>query len=185
MSRDDPDREELRRRARLLARRKEAPRAAGEDLLAVEIVLASERYAVECAYVREVQTLRDLTPLPGTPPWIAGVVNVRGEILSVTDLRRLFALREKGLPEQTKLVVLEGEGRAFGVVADTVVGTRSVPLSSIAPPPPTIDGPGRSFLRGVAADGLIVLDALRILTDPSLVVGKRPGPALESKGDLP
>lgn len=184
MSRDDSDREELRRRARLLARREEAPRAAGEDLLAVEIVLASERYAVECAFVREVQTLRELTPVPGTPPWVAGVVNVRGEILSVTDLRRLFSIAGRGLPERTKIVVLEGAGRAFGVVADEVVGTRKVPEASLQAPPSTLDGAGGAFVRGVTADGLIVLDAERILTDASLVVGGRPGPGNEAKGEV-
>ena len=80
----------LRARARVLARpRKQAP--ATETLLELlEFRLARERYAVEVRYVREVYPLKDLTPLPSTPPFVLGVVNVRGRILPVLDSARKF-----------------------------------------------------------------------------------------------
>src|ERR1700712_5225839 len=89
----------LRERARLLARVPESEPVAGAVLELLEFSLAQERYAVENRFVREVCPLKELTPLPCTPPFLLGVVNVRGRILPVLDLKKFFDLPEKGLTD--------------------------------------------------------------------------------------
>lgn len=83
----------LRDRAHLLARPPEQAATADTQLEVLEFRLAQERYAVETRHVREVCPLKDLTPLPCTPPFVLGVVNVRGCILPVLDLKIFLSYR--------------------------------------------------------------------------------------------
>ncbi|MDA8325786.1 MAG: chemotaxis protein CheW [Nitrospiraceae bacterium] len=81
----------LRKRALALAKEPEAPDS-GEHIDVLEFLLARERYAVESSYVREVWPLKDLTPVPCTPPFVLGIIGVRGRILSVLDLKKFLNL---------------------------------------------------------------------------------------------
>jgi purine-binding chemotaxis protein CheW len=159
----------LAERARLLARK---PAASGLQpaLEILEFRLAAERYAVETRYVREVVALRELTPLPGTPAFIAGICSVRGQILAVIDLKRFFNLPSQGLTDLHRLVILDGEGLEFGLLADMTAGVYTLPLASLQPAPTTIGGQAANYFRGVTADHLALLDASRLLADPRLIV---------------
>lgn len=138
------------------------------DLLVFE--LAQERYALALDHVREVCPLAALVPVPCTPRFVLGIINLRGEICPVIDLRRLFNLPERGLSNATRAVVLRHGEREFGLLADVVVGVLALARNSIHAAPPTLTGIQAEFLQGVAEDGLIVLDAPRILAHPSMVV---------------
>jgi len=89
----------LKKRAQVLARAPKREDEAGECLEVVEFLLAYEQYGIESSYIREVYPLKDLTPLPCTPPFVLGIINVRGQILSVIDLKKIFDLPQKGLTE--------------------------------------------------------------------------------------
>lgn len=168
-----PEAEERRRvleaRASALARPLAAP-SGGESLEVVEFRLAGERYAFASAWVREVLFLTELTRLPCTPAFVLGIANVRGEIVSVVDLKHFFDLPRAGIGELDKLLVLHSPAMTFGVLADAIVGVRSLPLASLQAPLPTFTGPRRDYLLGVGADRLAVLDGARLLADPRLVV---------------
>jgi len=169
-----PSPEETRRvlkaRAAALARQPEQAEAGDEYIEVVEFALASESYAVESRYVREVHPLEDLTPLPCTPTFVLGIVNLRGEILSVIDIKKFFELPEKGLTDLDVAIVLESGDMRFGLLADAVAGARRVPLTALQPPLPTLTGIRERYLRGVTAERLIVLDAGKLLADESIVV---------------
>lgn len=160
----------LRSRARALARKSATAEAPDEILQLIEFVLAGERYGVEPHFVREVYPLRDFTPLPGVPSFVLGIVNVRGEILSVVNLKKFFDLPEVGLGQLNKLIILHSERMEFGVLADEILGTRAIARSALQPAPPTISGIGGAYLRGVSGDGLIVLDGEKILSDEKMIV---------------
>lgn len=157
----------LKARARELAQETGEEGAAGESAEVVEILLAGERYAVESGYVREVYPLREITGLPGTPPFVLGVTNVRGRVVAVNDLRRFFGLPETRLTENGKLVILRHDRMELGVLADAVLGARPLPLAELQPPPA---GGGAEYLRGVTGDRTALLDAERILTDERIVI---------------
>jgi purine-binding chemotaxis protein CheW len=162
----------LRARARALASVAAATPVARMELLVFE--LAQEAYGLELDYVREVCPLRELVPVPCTPRFVLGIINLRGEIFPVIDLRRLFGLPERGLTNATRAIVLRDGMREFGVLADVVAGMRTVDGNTLRAPPAMQGGVHAMFLRGLAetdakAD-LIVLDARQILAHPSMVV---------------
>lgn len=168
-----PEPEESRRvlkaRAQALAREPEQPPAA-DTLALVEFLLAHETYAVESRHVREVYPLENLTPLPCTPAFVLGIVNLRGEILSVIDIRKFFDLPEKGLTDLNKVIVLQSDNMVVGILADAIVGFRGVPLSEVQPFLPTLTGIREKYLKGVTRERTVVLDAEKLLADEKIIV---------------
>jgi len=160
----------LRERARRLARATATDGASLDDLELLEFRLADETYAVETRHVVEVHVLRDLTPLPGTPEFVRGIVNLRGHILPVFDLKKFFALPEQGLGDLHRIIVVRGADLELGLLADTVTGVTREPRAGLAATLPTLTGIGAQYLLGVNERRLVVLDLDRILADPAIVV---------------
>ena len=160
----------LRARAKALARRPEDEPEAETLLEVLEFRLAEERYAVEIRHVSEVYPLKDLTPLPGTPAFVLGVVNVRGRILPVVDLKKFFELPEEGLTDLHRIILVEGNGLYLGLLADATVGVRSIPVGSLQASLPTLTGIRSDYLKGVTAERLVVLDVSRLMADSNLIV---------------
>ena len=169
-----PDAEEAKRilkaRARALAREPAKDEADDDYIEVVEFMLAYEQYAVETRHVREIHPLEHLTPLPCTPAFVLGIVNVRGEILSVIDLRKFFDLPEKGLTDLNKVIVLESGPMVFGILADAVIGAKRIRLAGIQPSLPTLTGVREAYLKGVTSERTVILDAEKLLADETIVV---------------
>lgn len=160
----------LRSRAHALARSVEQTDTAQVSLAVLEFQLGGERYAVDTRYVIEVLPLQMLTALPCTPPFIAGLVNVRGRIVTVLDLKKFFGLPESGLTDLPRVIHVEGHGVDLGLLADMDVGVHSMALADLHPPPPTASGRRGDYLQGVTGHPVMVLDMGRILTDPGITV---------------
>jgi purine-binding chemotaxis protein CheW len=160
----------LRERAQALARVVSPAPTADTMLELLEFGLASERYAVECRYVEDVQPLRELTPLPCTPAFLAGIVNVRGRIVPVLDLKKFFELPERGLTDLHRTIIVRGDDFEIGLLADVILGIRSMPATSLQPSLPTLTGIRADYLKGVAEGRLVVLAVDRILRDPKIVI---------------
>jgi len=162
----------LRERAARLA----AVSAADErhDVVTVlRVRLGTGLYAVDVSAVRETLTLRELTPLPGAPPFILGIISVRGRILSITDGRQLLGLDSSGAVYRD-VAVLEGRDTRFGLAVDEVVDVVDLALREIHPPPAPLTGAGSRYLRGLTAAGMAVLDTDAVLTDEQLIVRQTP-----------
>ncbi len=160
----------LRARAVALARPPESKPAAETQLDVLEFRLAAERYAVEIRHVREVYPLMELTPLPCVPNFVLGVVNVRGRILPVFDLRRLFGLPDQGITDLHRIILVGNEDLEFGLLADVIGSVRSIPLATLQPSLPTLSGIHADYLKGVTPESLVVLNLDRILSDPKIIV---------------
>lgn len=171
-SEESPDADEVERilvaRAQALA--KPPAMAAAKEIDVIEFLIAGEHYGLEFAFVREVFPVGALTPLPCTPAFVLGIVNVRGEIVSVVDLRKFFELPKWGLSDLNKVVILQSDDMTFGILADEVKGVRSLPRSDLHPALPTLTGVREDYLLGVTGEPLIVLDAAQLLADPRMVV---------------
>ena len=155
-------REILLARARAAAR----PPIEPEDVERLEVLafsLAAESYSVETCHVARVCQLENLTELPCTPPFIAGVMNLRGRILAIIDLRVFFDLPAKGLTELNRIVVLKSDRAELGLLADSVEGVRSVRVTELQQGIPTITGIRERFLRGITGQALAVLDGTLLL----------------------
>ncbi len=167
-----PDAGILKERARLLAREPVRAENAGSSEW-LEFLLAQETYALESRHVREVHPLENLTPLSCTPDFVLGIVNLRGEILSVIDLKKFFALPERGLTDLNKIIVLESADMRFGILADAILGVRRIPSAEIQPSLPTLTGIREKYLQGVSRERTVLLDAAKLLADRSIVVNEQ------------
>ena len=160
----------LKTRAQTLARRPEEEETGIERIDIVEFLLAHERYGIESSYIGEVYPLKDLTPLPCTPQFVLGIMNVRGNILSVIDLRKFFDLPEKGLTDLNKVIIVHDETMEFAILADAILGSRQIPVRDLQPSLPTLISVRADFLKGVTEERLVVLDGGKILSDRRIVV---------------
>lgn len=154
----------LKVRAQALARTQKKAEATGIQVEIMEFLLADGTYAFESASVREVYPLKVLTPLPCTPSFILGVMNVRGRILPVIDVKPLLDLPEKQANELSKTIILQTEGMEVGILTDTVLGVRVIPINTLHPPLLTLTGLNAQYLKGVTHEGVVILDAHRLLT---------------------
>lgn len=160
-------------RARKLAARPE--RSVADRLALAVFELASERYAVELRWIREVARLTEYTPVPGTPDHVVGLTSVRGAIIAVIDLRRLFGLTTSGLSDRSRLALIGDREPEFGLLVDRALGTTMLPASDVLAAPAGLVGAGRACVRGVTGDALIVLDGRSLLMDPRLVIDQTEG----------
>ncbi|HEY4904540.1 MAG TPA: chemotaxis protein CheW [Candidatus Sulfotelmatobacter sp.] len=161
----------LRARARALAAGggKQAP-SAGLMLEVVEFVMGPEHYAVESSHIREIHPLIEFTPLPCTPAFVLGLINVRGQILSIVDIKKLFDLPEKGLTNLNRVILVHANHMEIGILADAILGVRSIALDELRSTLPTLTGIREEYLRGVTKDPLVVLDVGKILSDEKILV---------------
>src|SRR5262249_13309406 len=123
----------------------------------------------ETTSVREICPLHDLTPLPHVPPFLCGIVNVRGQILTVVNLRPLLGLADQGLVDRQHVLVVHTERGDVCVLADGSPVIRTWRRGDVLPTLPMLTGIRGEFLLGVT-NGLAILDAARLLADPKLVV---------------
>jgi len=165
----------LKARAQALAQEPERDDVNGESVEILEFSLAYESYGIETSFVREVYPLKSFTPLPGTPPFVFGIVNVRGQIFSVIDLKKFFELPDKGLSDLNKVIIVRGPVLEFGILADAIAGIRSIRISEIQPSLPTLTGIRQDYLRGVTRERLVILDAEKLLTNKALIVNETVG----------
>lgn len=167
-------REVLEERARALARPLELPAAAAAVTLLV-FSLGGERYGIEAAHVLEVVPLHGLTPVPSTPPFLLGVLNYRGRVLPVLDLRRVLAPSAGGVPEGGRVVVVLTDGTMFGIFADEVGGMAAVASGEMVTRPAALAREGQAFVRGVTGEMVAVLDAEALGRDPRIQVNDQAG----------
>jgi len=159
----------LQARAKALAKEPQRDQLIEQSIEVLEFMLAYERYALDTSFVREVHPLKDITVLPGTPAYVAGIVNVRGEIVSVVDLKSFFDLPTRGLTDLNKVILLDDGQMVFGLLVDAVIAVQRLALQAIQSKPTTLTGVRTNYLLGVTAQHTIILDALKILSDPNIV----------------
>ena len=160
----------LKNRAIVMAQEPEQKKVDSDIIDVITFTLAAETYGIESAFVREVYPLKDFTPLPGVPLYIFGIINVRGQILPVVDLKKFFNIPEKGLGELNKVIILRHGQMEFGILADIVNGTQTIGHEEIQSVQLSQSGIGEEYLKGVTKESLILLDAERLLSDKSIIV---------------
>lgn len=162
----------LTERAKKLAKAPSKRMAEEKKIEIIEFSLAYETYAFESSFVREVMLLKDITNLPGTPEYVLGITNIRGEIVPVIDIKKFFNLPEKGLTDLNKLIILQTHDVIYGVLADSITGTRLVSTSEITSSLPTLIGIRANYLLGVTKGQIVILDAQKILSDDLMLPRK-------------
>ena len=160
----------LEARARELAREPEADER-GDTLELVVLALGAERYGVASELVQAIHPLAGLTPVPGLPAFWAGLVNLRGRLYPVLNLRRYLGLPGEA-PANGKLALVAAAGLSVALWVDEVPEVRQVPLAQIGPhlSEAPEEQAGASGRHGLTPDFLAVLDLEALLADAHLVV---------------
>ncbi|OGW57634.1 MAG: chemotaxis protein [Nitrospirae bacterium RIFCSPLOW2_12_42_9] len=163
----------LGERAKILAGGAEDKSERGEYLEVAEFLLAHERYAIETRHIREVYSVTDLTPIPCTPPFVFGIINVRGEIVSVIDIKKFFDLPEKGITDLNKAIILQSKDIEIGILVDAVLGVRNIFITELEGSLPTLTGIREEYLKGITKERQVILDAEKLLSDRRIIVDEK------------
>jgi purine-binding chemotaxis protein CheW len=121
--------------------------------------LANEVYGVDIAVVREIIRMQPVTKVPGAPAFVEGVINLRGKVIPVIDLRKRFGLSASGYTKESRISVVEIDQHDIGLIVDGVSEVLRVPASAVEPPSSVITSIEASYLRGIAKldDRLVIL----------------------------
>jgi purine-binding chemotaxis protein CheW len=162
-----------RRRAFELAEAADRDREVGELLTLVLLRLGADRYAVPITSVREILRVGRMTPVSTAPAFVLGVVNLRGVIMTVLDLRVFFGLETGPVGAEARIVIAEGGGMVVGFLVEQVEEIVDLPAANVKPPLSPAKGLVEDYVVGIAAhrDQMVVLvDLEKVLSNPRIIV---------------
>jgi purine-binding chemotaxis protein CheW len=139
---------------------------AGEVKQLIGFTVGAEEYGLELLRVREVIRMRQVTWLPKAPSCVRGVINLRGDVIPIVDLRDRFGLESVEQTALTRVIVVEVEGRPVGMVVDSASQVLRVPADQFDPPPPVMGEGSRDFITAVGKMG----DQLIIMIDVDMIL---------------
>jgi purine-binding chemotaxis protein CheW len=136
-----------------------------EQVVVFEV--AGESYGIDIGRIQEIIRRPEITPVPRAPECIEGVVNLRGRVIPVINMRNRFGMPSTEADRASRIVILEAEGQTIGAAVDAVAEVLRIPTSIIEPPGATFTGARTAHLRGIAKldERLIVLLSLERLID--------------------
>lgn len=129
--------------------------------------LQDDLYAIDIMRIKEIIRPQKLTPLPQAPSFIEGIINLRGTVIPVVDLRKRFDMPPREINISTRLLIVRLSGQTLGLVVDDVTEVITVPVTDIKPPPAVSDGAISHHLLGVCLAGdnmVMLLDIDQLLT---------------------
>jgi purine-binding chemotaxis protein CheW len=133
----------------------------------VSFKIGGEEFGVDILQVQEINRMLDVTRVPNAPEYIDGVINLRGKVIPIINLRRRFGMERKERDKNTRIVVVELTGKVVGFVVDAVHEVLRVPRSVTEPPPTLIGGVKAEYITAVGKLEdrlLILLDLEKVLT---------------------
>jgi purine-binding chemotaxis protein CheW len=143
----------------------------GDGRQVIGFAVGGEEYGLELQYVREVIRMREVTWLPKAPSYVRGIINLRGQVIPIIDLRERLGLETSKTTAATRVVVIDVKGSAVGMVVDSADQVFRLPEDHIERPPAAL---GSVFPKYIAAVGkrqgrlLMLLDVERILKAETL-----------------
>ena len=158
----------LQKRAKILAKPIVNFQNSDKTFSLLRFQLGIENYAIETKYVSEVVSTNELTPLPGVPPFVVGLLSVQGKIWSVIDMRDFFAIPKQGISDHPRAILVETPYLRFGLMADSKL--EIINIDSLCPPPEVHERVPRNFIKGTIEHTAIVIDLIALSKDPHLIV---------------
>lgn len=134
----------------------------------VTFKLEEETYGVNVMQVQEVLRVTEIAPVPGAPYFVLGIINLRGNVVTVIDTRSRFGLSTTDLTDNSRIVIIEGEGQVVGILVDSVAEVVELRESQIDTAPNVGNEETARYIQGVfTREGslLIVVDINKLLTD--------------------
>ncbi|MEJ1297551.1 MAG: chemotaxis protein CheW [Candidatus Sedimenticola sp. (ex Thyasira tokunagai)] len=142
----------------------------------VTFLLQDEIYGINVMQVQEVLRLSEIAPVPGAPSYVLGIINLRGNVVTVIDTRSRFGLNPGEISNSSRIVIIEAEKQVVGILVDSVAEVIDLHLSEVEPAPNVGNQESSKYIQGVATVNnklLILVDLNKLLTDDEWVeVGK-------------
>ncbi|HJA77889.1 chemotaxis protein CheW [uncultured Desulfovibrio sp.] len=137
----------------------------------VTFSIGEEEFGVNILKVQEIIRTMEITKVPRAPDFVEGVINLRGKVIPIIDLRRRFGLAPRGHDKNTRIIVIEINNIIVGFVVDAVSEVLRIPASTVEPPPPVVAGVESDYVSGVGKLQdrlLIMLDLDRLLSSEDM-----------------
>ena len=133
----------------------------------IKFMVAELTFGIEITQIHQILKPQQIFKVPNTAPYIEGLLNLRGRVLTVFNLRKRFALPEKENDDNTKIIIVTMDEFLLGFIVDSVTEIVRVPDEEIEPTPPSLQGLDKRFLSGVAKvddNVILLLDLTKVLT---------------------
>ncbi len=147
----------------------QAQQKTGGDMVRwVTFRLDKEVYGINVMQVQEVLRLTEIAPVPGAPEYVMGIINLRGNVVTVIDTRKRFALGPKELDDAARIIIIEAAKYTVGILVDSVAEVVDLAMSEIETAPSVGNENSSEFIQGVASRNgalLILVDLNKLLTD--------------------
>ena len=130
--------------------------------------LADEVYGINVMQIQEVLRVSEIAPVPGAPSYVLGIINLRGNVVTVLDTRSRFGLVPKEIDDSSRIVIIESEKQVVGILVDSVAEVVELRSSEIDSAPNVGNEDSSRYIQGVASrddDLLILVDLNKLLTD--------------------
>ncbi|MCG5514984.1 MULTISPECIES: chemotaxis protein CheW [Ectothiorhodospira] len=130
--------------------------------------LAEETYAINVMQVQEVLRVAEIAPVPGAPHYVLGIINLRGNVVTVIDARRRMGLMDKESDDSSRVVIIEVSGQVIGILVDSVAEVIELAEKDVDPAPNVGNDESSKYIQGVASregELTIVVDLNKLLTD--------------------
>ena len=147
--------------------------ASDAELQLVVFQLGKEQYGVEIRSVREIIRMQSIRHIPRMPEFVEGVINLRGNVIPVVDLRTRFALEDREITSDTRILVAEVDGQEVGAIVDAVTEVMRIPINTIDDPSSFMTGDSDCFLGIAKLEGrlVVLLDIVWVLTLENDITG--------------
>lgn len=149
-----------------------ADAAVADEMQLVSFKIGTEEYGVDILKVQEINRMVDITRVPQAPHYVEGVINLRGKVIPIVDLRKRFDLDLKEYDKNTRIVVVDISGHILGMIVDSVSEVLRLQADTIEPPPEIATGIDSEYIKGVAKldDRLLIFLDLSKVIDADKVV---------------
>lgn len=152
--------------ASVVSKKEQLSQAESDELQLVSFNIGTEEFGVDILKVQEINRMVEITKVPQAPHYVEGVINLRGKVIPIVDLRKRFSLELKAHDKNTRIVVVDIGGNIMGMIVDSVSEVLRLPASTIEPPPEIVTGVNSEYIKGVAK----LEDRLLIFLDLSRVI---------------
>jgi len=141
----------------------------------VSFNLAEEEFGVDILLVQEINRMVEITSIPQTPSYCEGVINLRGRVIPIVDLRKKFGLPSHDWDKDTRIIVCDIDSQVVGMIVDAVSEVRRIPASTVEPPPDIVTSVNSRYIQGVAKLNerlLIFLDIKKLVAEVNQEVNR-------------
>lgn len=144
----------------------------GEEIKVIVFALANEEYGIEVEKVKTIERMMPMTRVPKTYDFVKGVINLRGVVVPVIDLRGRFGLPESEYTDNSRIVIISVNDMEVGMIVDSANDVIDVDSDQIQDPPEIVGGVRAKYLRGVAKVGerlLVLLNLKEVLSKSEII----------------